>query len=742
MMHAALLAVCTTLLSLAAVPAQVVWSNPGGIAARVTHAQVYDMARGVVVVFGGQDASGALRNDTWEWDGVSWEQRFPATVPPARYGGAMVYDSLRQRCVLVAGYGAAGALQDTWAWNGLNWVLLAATGPGPRGLAGLAYDQARDRVVLFGGDRTFFGQANLNDTWEWDGVRWTQLAPPSSPAPRHGLAMAYDAGRQRVVLVGGVGVANQWFDDTYEWDPAAATWISGPRLPGQTFSHTMAYDDNFGGIYLLGPINSLYRLTLLRYDGLGWQTVPTATTPSVLSGIGLAFDSRRDRLVAFGGSLNLFAQEATWEWNRVDWARVGGGPPGSSGYRAVYDAGRGVALLLAPSSIVNEWNGRAWAPASVATAPWREWATYGYDRVRRNCVRYGGADLTNLTIFDDTWTFDGRIWLRAAPPHSPGPLQLAAMAFDEQRGTLVLFGGQHASRGPIDETWEWNGNDWTQLHPAANPGPRKFHAMAYDRRRARIVLVCANATLSDTWEWDGSTWTQAAAQPPVITDIPSLAYDVARQRVVLFGVGVGSDEHWEWDGTNWTRRRPAVLPPPRIEAAMAYDEARQRLVMFGGMLNSSGHLYTDTWELRSEVEAAYSETGAGCGAGGSPPRLEGVGDQRPWWGETFVVEVTPLPVATVGVALAWAASNSSWNGIPLPFDLGLVGAPGCSLRVGLDVVLPMQVASGSATQAFLVPASSALLGRTLFQQAIVLAPGVNAAGVVLSSARAALIGTR
>lgn len=248
-MHIALLAFCTAVFSLAVVPAQVVWSNQGGIAARTTHAQVYDAGRGVVVVFGGQDASGVLRNDTWEWDGVSWVQRFPATVPPARYGGAMVYDSLRQRCVLVAGYGTAGALQDTWAWNGLDWVQLAATGPGPRGLLGLAYDQGRDRVLLFGGDLAG-GQNNLNDTWEWDGARWTQLAPPSSPSPRYSLAMAYDAGRQRVVLAGGLSVVNQtitFFDDTYEWDPAAATWITGPRLPGSARAHAMAYDSPSAG---------------------------------------------------------------------------------------------------------------------------------------------------------------------------------------------------------------------------------------------------------------------------------------------------------------------------------------------------------------------------------------------------------------------------------------------------------------------------------------------------------------
>jgi hypothetical protein len=39
----------------------------------------------------------------------------------------------------------------------------------------LAYDRRRDRVVLFGGRRGW--PNDLNDTWEWDGSRWTEILP-------------------------------------------------------------------------------------------------------------------------------------------------------------------------------------------------------------------------------------------------------------------------------------------------------------------------------------------------------------------------------------------------------------------------------------------------------------------------------------------------------------------------------------------------------------------------------------
>ena len=58
---------------------------------------------------------------------------------------------------------------------------------------------ARKRVVLFG----FVYPPARSDTWEWDGNTWLERSPTTSPSVRFGHAMAYDAARQRVVLFGG-----------------------------------------------------------------------------------------------------------------------------------------------------------------------------------------------------------------------------------------------------------------------------------------------------------------------------------------------------------------------------------------------------------------------------------------------------------------------------------------------------------------------------------------------------------
>ena len=95
----------------------------------------------------------------------------------------------------------------------------------------MAYDSARGRVVLFGGNGRDTGPGYstnvLNDTWEWDGNAWAQRMPatnpdvPSSLAPymRTSFAMAYDSSRGLVVLFGGVSSAVV-FGDHWEYGPA------------------------------------------------------------------------------------------------------------------------------------------------------------------------------------------------------------------------------------------------------------------------------------------------------------------------------------------------------------------------------------------------------------------------------------------------------------------------------------------------------------------------------------------
>ena len=77
----------------------------------------YDMARARVVLFGGSlvggGPTGGASMDTWEWTGVSWIHRPVGIAPPARFGHAMAYDWARGRVVVFGGNTGSTQLDDT-----------------------------------------------------------------------------------------------------------------------------------------------------------------------------------------------------------------------------------------------------------------------------------------------------------------------------------------------------------------------------------------------------------------------------------------------------------------------------------------------------------------------------------------------------------------------------------------------------------------------------------------------------
>jgi hypothetical protein len=73
----------------------------------------------------------------------------------------------------------------------------------------MAFDSARGRIVLFGGEGYGVGgTSQFNDTWEWDGDIWTQVSD-IGPSPRQFHAMAYDTKRQRLVLFGSIDLISR-----------------------------------------------------------------------------------------------------------------------------------------------------------------------------------------------------------------------------------------------------------------------------------------------------------------------------------------------------------------------------------------------------------------------------------------------------------------------------------------------------------------------------------------------------
>ncbi|HWL94976.1 MAG TPA: hypothetical protein VNT79_15760 [Phycisphaerae bacterium] len=178
-------------------------------------AMTFDTTRAVSVVFGGVDGFGGTTDQMAEWNGIGWTQPSPLTLPESRGAHAMAFDSSRGVTILFGGgldndsNGYPDShFQDTWEWDGVSWAQrFPSTSPAPRGYHAMTYDSTRHVCVLFGGDN---GDFSSNETWEWNGIDWVQHFPATSPAPSAGPALVYDTAREVSVLFAG--------GETWEWD--------------------------------------------------------------------------------------------------------------------------------------------------------------------------------------------------------------------------------------------------------------------------------------------------------------------------------------------------------------------------------------------------------------------------------------------------------------------------------------------------------------------------------------------
>ncbi len=88
----------------------------------------------------------------------------------------------------------------------------------------------------------------------------------------------------------------------------------------------------------------------------------------------------------------------------------------------------------------------------------------------------------------------------------------------------------------------------------------------------------------------------------------------------------------------------------------------------------------------------------------------------------FSLEVQNAPSNIAGLILL-GFSISSWNGVPLPLDLGSLGFAGCKLLVSGEVILPFLTgAQGRTRLSLFLPGGPRVLGLKFFAQNLLLVP--------------------
>ncbi|MEZ4368565.1 MAG: kelch repeat-containing protein [Kofleriaceae bacterium] len=609
---------------------------------------VYDPARARLVLFGGQVSAGGgtYLNDTWEWDGATWFEALPPTLPPARASAAAFYDQARHRIVMFGGRGNGGALADTWTWDGAAWRQPAsAASPTPRSGAAATYDGVRGEGLLFGGS----GAATVDDTWRWTAAGWILATPATRPPPRQLHAMAFDPAAGEVVLFGGQSAGLGDLADTWRWNGSDWAPTSPANRPSARQRHGMAYSTADGGIVLDGgAVGSVTSTELWRWTGQDWVALPfTAPWPGQQLGHPLASDPRGRRIFLFGAQTAPVRRSAVWIWN-----------------------------------------GASWTSAAATAPPARTRAAVAYDPIRDRLLQFGGvsygtAPPTGPRVDDTFWEAAGTAWQEILAP-GPSPRAEAALAVDVHRAQAILFGGFTGldsgeftggiTANPSSETWAWDGTSWTRRTPATRPPARGGHGMAYDVARGVVVMFggrAGTAALGDTWEWDGTTWlARPGASPPARFE-HGMTFDARSGRVLVFGGTLGfaatafaepfriiAHDLWAYDGVAWVELTPMTSPPSRHGAGFTYDSQLDRVVLFGGQQSQSGTALRDTW-LWDGV--AWSEL-----VTGTPPEAR--------WGAS--VAATP----GLGVHVISGASGESLSSRDLLLDRWVLAPAGAQPR--------------------------------------------------------------
>jgi hypothetical protein len=263
----------------------------------------HDEARNRTLLAGGQPPGGGTAlQQTWEFDGAAWQQVFPTTQLNFTKQVRLAYAPQRSQIVAVTGDdvgGPASPPMRVYGWTGANWLLLDANGPPSRAEHyEIAWDGQRGVLVMF-------GEPWGAETWEWGTSGWS-LRGTGGPVPRSRHRMAYDEARQRVVLCGGVSHSNQPLVDTWEWN--GVYWLErfGITPPGTSSGAAIGYDRARQRVVLHGGYSGGNATGgVWEFDGAGWTSRPSNTGPFAMVGASMAYLPSTGRMLLFGGAENM-----------------------------------------------------------------------------------------------------------------------------------------------------------------------------------------------------------------------------------------------------------------------------------------------------------------------------------------------------------------------------------------------------------------------------------------------------
>ncbi|MHB8351192.1 MAG: Kelch repeat-containing protein [Thermoplasmata archaeon] len=300
-------------------PAWVVVNTSRAPSPRADAQMVYDAATGVVLLFGGSNATltppicqtgcAGAYSDTWTYSDGTWT-KLASAGPSPRIGESLVYDAADGEVLLFGGELACGAVVcpisgSTWAFHDGRWTPLLIAGPSARLDAPITYDARDGYVLLFGG--ILASGTVANDTWAFRGGGWSQQLTAGPPPDAYQESMTYDAADRYVLLVGTGSPGLSGLLPNVTWTYSGGRWTEEfpSTSPPFLWGAWVAYDPAVAYVVLVGEqVYTQYgAATNVTWGFLDGTWFPVSTeNPSLRLGLSpLVYDATDGYLVAFGG---------------------------------------------------------------------------------------------------------------------------------------------------------------------------------------------------------------------------------------------------------------------------------------------------------------------------------------------------------------------------------------------------------------------------------------------------------
>ncbi|MHC4597413.1 MAG: Kelch repeat-containing protein [Planctomycetota bacterium] len=542
----------------------------GTATARETAAGCFFPDRNWLVVFGGLDSTSLNAElDILDLNNLTWTNCGPQTAggqPNVLNEAYAVYDPETGCMIVFGGDDGTGPVRNVWLLDlkGLNlsapaprWVAAkiagTATPPQLKGCAGI-WDGKNHRAVFFGGEDNTAqvtqgvwalyvnGHAAMKAPTPRASAMWQELFPfGATPLARSGHAMAVDPLNLRTILFGGTLGASDT-NTTHElvaptppvegemenvWTPA------GSRPPARV-GHTAMLDRVGDRMIVFGGF-----LGGNTYDNNVWL-LTNAATP--------------------GNETWIPANVVTLPVNRPG-RRAGHSMfhwPNSSNFSFLITGGFDGAGYFRDVWACTDFNGNwGWTQITVfdGTPPavGRAYSGCGFDWPNMQLLIVGGETPTGLT--NEVWslqlTSPNPRWTQINPLSSTGQQPLArknpgiAMLDDS---TLVMFGGEGTS-GALDDAWMLINVGvyvWVRLPDAGTVPPARWGPAMFTRPGMKGAALWSGEDASgftDFWKYaskGGSTG--AFIKPGLAGSIPlnglvytTTVYDERNQRALVFG---------------------------------------------------------------------------------------------------------------------------------------------------------------------------------------------------------------